>query len=202
MSHTHTNLLSHFFTNQTLIDVFLFFLLNPQEETYLAHIVSSTGKGLIQVQRTLKRLLETGLIYKTIRHKKTYYKADQQHIAYDDVKNLVLKAKIFSDAFKEDIDFLKTKVDYGFIYGSVAKGTCRSESDIDIFFVGNLTYYDTGSFVSHLSSALVQEVNVAIFSPENLRVELKNKNSFVSHVCNDPKIWLFGDKNEFEKLYR
>lgn len=196
------SLLSHLFTNQTLIDVFLYFLLNPQEEVYLARIVESTGKALIQVQRTLKRLVEAGLILKATRHKKTYYKADHQHVAYDDMRKLILKAKIFSDPFKNDLEKLKNKVSYGFIYGSVAQGSNTPQSDIDIFLVGDLSYDDAGPFIFHLGRELVQEVNVIIFSPRELEKQLSYKNIFVLNVLQEPKIWLFGDKDEFEKIYQ
>jgi len=196
-----TSSLSHFFTNQTLIDVFLFFLLHPHEPTYLAQIVNSTGKALIQVQRTLKRLVEIGLIQKTIQHKRIYYQPDLKHVAYDDIKNLVIKAKIFSDIFKDDVECLKNKVIYGFIYGSVAKGTNSPQSDIDILLIGNLSYGDTGSFIFNLGRELVQEVNVVIFTPHEFLKGIKKENSFISNILQEPKIWIFGDKSEFEKIY-
>src|SRR5437879_12844667 len=116
-------LLSQFFTNKNLIDIFLFFLLHPREDSYLAQIVDTTGKALIQVQRILKRLTASGLILTTKRHKKTYYRPDLNHVAYDDIRNLVIKAKIFSEQFEDIVKSLEKKVSYGFIYGSVAKGT-------------------------------------------------------------------------------
>lgn len=198
---SNTNLLSHFFTNQTLIDVLLFFLLQPHEKAYLAQIVGSTGKALIQVQRTLKRLVETGLIQKSIHYRKTYYQADTKHVAYEDIKQLVVKAKIFSDQFEEDIEKIKTKINYGFIYGSFAKGTNTPFSDIDIFLIGDLTYQDTGPFIFKLSRELAQEVNIVIFTEEEFLRGIGNKNSFISKVLHVPKIWLFGDKSGFEKIY-
>lgn len=195
-------MLSHFFTNQTLIEVLLYFVLNPGQETILSQLVHATDKALIQVQRTLKRLIETGIVLKTTHNRKTAYKVDETHIAYDDLRHLVLKAKIFSDTFKEDIATFRGKVDYGFIFGSVAKGTNTKESDIDIFLVGNLTYEDVGPFMFHLGSHLVQEVNVVIFLPSRFQNEIENKSSFVEAILHSPKIWLFGDKSEFEKIYR
>src|SRR5262245_37321444 len=103
-------LLSHFFTNQTLVDVLLFFMLQPSEKAYLSQIVDSTGRALILVQRTLKRLVETGLILKSIDHGKTYYRADLKHVAFDDIKHLIIKTKIFSESFKNDIEILNKKV--------------------------------------------------------------------------------------------
>lgn len=195
-------LLSHFFSNQTLIDVFLYFLLNPGEDVYLARIVDSTGKALIQVQRALKRLVDSGLVWKTTHHKRSYYKADRHHIAFDEMLQLTIQAKIFSDMFKEDLEYLSGKVDFGFIYGSVAKGSNTPESDIDILFVGNLTYDDIGSFMFKLGQELVQEVNIIIFSSKEMSKLIAAENSFITNVLQEPKIWLFGDKSEFKEIYK
>ena len=193
-----TFLLSHFFTNQTLVDVLLFFLLQPHEKAYLRQIVDSTGKALILVQRTLKRLVETGLIQKSTHHRKTYYQADSKHVAYEDIKHLIIKAKIFSDEFQNDIENIVSKTTYGFIYGSFAKGTNTPSSDIDILLIGNLTYRDAAPFIFNLGRELAQEVNLVILKPDEF---LKGrKNSFISKVLHEPKIWLFGDKSEFEEV--
>jgi predicted nucleotidyltransferase len=187
--------------NQTLIDVCLYFVLNPGEEAYLARIVEGTGKVLIQVQRTLKRLIDCGLVLKTSKHKKNTYKLDNTHIAYEEIRNLALKAKIFSETFERDLKELQNKVDYGFIYGSVAKGTNTSQSDIDLFFVGNLTYEDVSPFIFKLGRELVQEVNVVLFTPRELEKLIEEKNAFIDSVLKESKIWLFGEKSEFEKTY-
>lgn len=196
------SLLSHFFPNPTLLDVFLYLVLKPSEETYLARIVDSTGKALIQVQRTLKRLVDCGLITKVCHHKRTYYKADKKHVAYDEMRQLAIQAKIFSEPFKAYLERLQTKVDYAFIYGSVAKGSNTAESDIDLFFVGNLTHDDVRSFSFELGRELVQEVNVIIFSSSKLEKLIKDNDPFITNVLRDPKIWLFGDKSEFKEIYK
>lgn len=196
------SLLAHFFPNQTLLDVFLYFVLKPSEETYLARIVDATDKALIQVQRTLKRLVDCGLITKVHRHKRTYYKADKTHVAYDEIRQLAIQAKIYSEPFKAYLEHLQDKVDYAFIYGSVAKGSNTAESDIDLFFVGNLTHDDVRSFSFELGRELVQEVNVIIFSPSKLEKLIKDNDPFIINVLRDPKIWLFGDKSEFKEIYK
>ena len=114
---------------------------------------------------------------------------------------IVIKAKIFSEIFAKDIEILKNQIDYGFIFGSVAKGTNSSQSDLDIFLIGSLRYEDIGSFMFNLGRELVQEVNVVIFSQQKFLKTIKEGNSFISTVLQEPKIWLFGDKSEFEKIY-
>lgn len=197
-----TALLSHFFSNQAFIDILLFFLLQPGKECYLNQVKDGTGKALLQVQRTIKRLSETGLIQKSSHHNRIYYKADHKHIAYEEMRQLIIKAKIFSDLFKVDLERLEDKICYGFIYGSVAKGTNTEASDIDIFFIGNLTYHELSPFIFNLSRELVQEVNAVIFTPQEFCHGIKDKNPFIMNVLQEPKIWLFGDKYEFEAAYR
>lgn len=197
----HMPLFSHVFSNQTLIDVFLYFVLNPSEDTYLARIVDATGKALIQVQRTIKRLVDGGLIVQSTRHNKTYYRLDTKHVAYDHFKQLALQAKIFSDPFQQDLDRLQNRVDFAFIYGSVASGLNTPASDIDLFFVGSLSHDDVQPLACTLGRELVQEVNTIVFSPAKLEKLIQEKNPFIGNVLQSPKIWLFGDKNEFKAIY-
>lgn len=199
---SQTAMLSHFFPSQTLLDVLLYFILKPCNDIYLARVVDSTGKALIQVQRTVKRLLDCGLLVKTTRHKKNYYKIDVKHIAYDELKTLAIQAKVFSEAFEADLKRLQNKVDFAFVYGSVAKGSNTPESDIDLFFVGSLTHEDVQTFAFNFGRELVQEVNVTVFSPSKLEKLIADNDPFILNVLRDPKIWLFGEKNEFKKVYQ
>lgn len=99
--------------------------------------------------------------------------------------------------FKKDLEHFEEKIDFGFIFGSVAKGSNTPESDIDIFFLGDLTYEDVSSFMFNLQRELLQEVNVIIFSEWELSKRIADKDPFITNVLKEPKIWLFGDKNEF-----
>jgi predicted nucleotidyltransferase len=193
---------SQFFPNQTLMDVFLYFILNPVEETYLARIVESTDKALIQVQRSIKRLVDSGLVSKSTHHNKTYYKTNTKHVAYDELRHLAIQAKIFSAPFEADLQHLENKVDFAFVYGSIAKGSNTPESDIDLFFVGSLSHDDIRSFIFMLGRELVQEINVIILSPSKLEKLIADQDPFILNVIKGSKIWLFGDKNEFKEIYQ
>jgi predicted nucleotidyltransferase len=123
-------------------------------------------------------------------------------VAYEDLQRVALRSKILSPAFKKELQQVEKKVTYGFIYGSFAKGSAHAMSDLDIFLVGDMTHYDLGSFFFNLGRELVCEVNVTIFSLNQLREGMKNEGSFLSNVLNGPKIWLFGNKHEFERLLK
>lgn len=189
--------LEKLFPSETFIDVLLFFILHPQEETYLARIVRATGKLLIQVQRALKRLEEAGLIKKIIRGDKAYYQANSHHSVFKDLKPVLIKTLIFSHKMENALSLITPKIAYGFIFGSMARNQDSTISDVDIFFVGNLTFEEAGLLSYPLSIELGREVNTVIYTLKDFKTKIKEKHTFISEVIRNPKIWLFGDEQEF-----
>lgn len=194
--------LEKIFPNKAFVQVLLFFILNPQEETYLARIVRATSKALIQVQRALKRLEESGLITKILRGNKAYYQANSTHTAFKDLKQLIIKTVIFSEPLSQELASIREKITYGFIYGSTAKNLESPESDIDLFLIGDLSFDEAGHLSFPLSIELGREVNSVIYSPKEFRKKIKENSPFIADVIQSQKIWLFGDENEFKKICR
>src|SRR5262249_46903218 len=144
--------------------VLLFFLLHPQEETHLMRIVRATGKMLVQVQRALKRLEESGLVKKILRGNKTYYQANASHSVFKDLKQVLIRTIIFSDRIEGELLSIKKKIVYGFIYGSTARNTDTPTSDVDLFLIGNLSFEEAGHLSYPLSLELGKEVNTVIYA--------------------------------------
>jgi predicted nucleotidyltransferase len=194
--------LEKIFPSRAFVDVLLFFLLHPQEETYLARIVRATGKVLIQVQRVLKRLEESGLIRKIWRGNKSYYQANATHPAFKDLKQLLIKTVVLSDNLEKEYSQIREKIHFGFIFGSTAKNADTSLSDIDLFLIGTLTLEEAGYLSYPLSVELGREVNTVVCTIKDFKAKIKQQHTFIREVIHNPKIWLFGDEHEFEKICR
>ncbi|HXF29250.1 MAG TPA: hypothetical protein VN457_05320, partial [Chlamydiales bacterium] len=118
------------FPNPTFVDVLLFFLLHPREEIYQAALVQATKGTLMQVQRALQRIEAARLITKIKRGNRAYYRANEKHPAFEDLKQAFMKTIVFSDLFTKALRPLKKMILYGFIYGSVARGDETQLSDV------------------------------------------------------------------------
>ena len=188
------------FPNPSFVDVLILFLLHPDEEIYQSRIVSTTGRALMQVQRALRRLQETGLITKTKSGNRVYYKANRKHPGFEEIKKALLKTVIFGDTIKKALIPLKKKIQFGFIYGSVARAEESPISDIDLFLVGDLGIRDVASILGNVSHQLEREINPTIYPLREFKKKLKEKNSFIIEVIHGAKIWLIGEENEFEKM--
>src|SRR6185295_10557720 len=79
------------FPNPTFVDVLLFFLLHPREEIYQAALVQATKGTLMQVQRALQRIEAARLITKIKRGNRAYYRANEKHPAFEDLKQAFMK---------------------------------------------------------------------------------------------------------------
>jgi predicted nucleotidyltransferase len=194
--------LDKIFPSSTFVDVLLFFLLHPQEETYLARVVRATGKLLIQVQRTVKRLEASGLVKKIKHGNKTFYRANASHAAFKDLKQMLIKTVIFSSKIEKELSLIKEKIVYGFIFGSTARNCDTTDSDIDLFLVGNLNHEHASHFSFSLSIEFGRAVNTVIYTLKDFKKKVKEEHSFITEVIRNPKIWLFGNEEEFEKIYR
>lgn len=197
-----TTSLEKIFPNKAFIDVLLFFLLHPEEETYLSRIVRATGKVLIQVQRALKRLEASGLVRKIQRGKGAYYQANKDHSAFKDLKAVLIKTIIFSDRLEHELARFRKKIVYGFIFGSTASNRDSPTSDVDLFLIGSLTFKEAGHLSYALSTELGREVNTVIYTLKDFKTKLQDKHTFITEVVQHPKMWLFGNEDEFEKICR
>jgi predicted nucleotidyltransferase len=189
-----------FFPNPTFVDILVLFLMHPEQERYQSSIVTSTGKALMQVQRILKRLEETGLITKVMRGNRAYYRANRKHPAFEDIKRVLLKTVVIGEALKTALIPLKKKVHFAFIFGSIARSEETADSDIDLFLVGDLKLREMATFLGSFRDQVGREINPVIYPVSEFKEKLKQKNNFLIEVLNSPKIWLMGDESEFAKM--
>lgn len=188
------------FSNPALVDVLAIFLAHPDEEFYQSSIVESTECALMQVQRALKRLEESGLIEKNKSGNRVYYRANKKHPAFQDIKNALFKTVLFGDLLKGSLNTLGKKIKFGFIYGSFASGKESSTSDIDLFIIGDLGIRDIASILNEYGRKLGREINPTVYSEKEFKSKITQKNPFINEILNCPKIWLIGEESEFKKM--
>ncbi|HSX38589.1 MAG TPA: nucleotidyltransferase domain-containing protein [Chlamydiales bacterium] len=174
--------------------------MNPYQEFYQASIVKETGKALIQVQRSLKVLERTGLIETKRRGRMVYYHADHSHPAFEDLKKAFLKTVGIGDQLRTLLRKHRQHIDLVWIFGSVARGEERADSDIDLIFVSNRSLLELSKIVGPISRKIKRELNAVFVTPDELRQKIISNDYFISDIILRPKIWLIGDDHELERL--
>lgn len=190
------------FANPSLAVTLSLFLMNPEDEFYQSDIVKKTGHALVQVQRAVKILEEIGLISSERRGRMVYYKAVRYHPGFEDLKKLFFKTITLGENIRKSLDQFHKKIEWAFIFGSVAKGNESADSDIDLFIIADLSLRELSKVLGPLSRELRRDVNPILLEKDEFIKRIMENDHFITEVVLAPKIWLIGDENEFENMVK
>jgi predicted nucleotidyltransferase len=167
----------------------------PDESFYTNEIVRWAAMGRGTVRRELDRLVSSGLLVVTREGNQLHYQANHACPIYQDLLNIVKKTIGVVDVLKYALLPLDSEIDFAFVYGSVAKGEETAKSDIDVFIASeSLAFADVMNVLTIAEEELGRPVNPSIYSREDIRKKLKNKNAFLIRLIEQPKLWVKGDE--------
>ncbi len=106
---------------------------------------------------------------------------------------------LFGDILKEALKSINKNIKFGFIYGSFAIGKESSNSDIDMFVMGELGIRDIANILSKSGRKLGREINPTVYSEKEFTKKIKEKNPFIKDILHRPKIWLIEMKMNLKK---
>jgi predicted nucleotidyltransferase len=83
-----------------------------------------------------------------------------------------------------------------FVYGSVAKATDQSASDIDLMIMSDsLTYGEVFGALERVTRTVGRKVNPTVYTAEFSK-RARSKNTFVARVLEQPKLWVIGSEHD------
>lgn len=173
---------------------------HPEEAYYLRQIARSTSSGLGAVQRELRLLAAAGVIRRTVRGNQVYFQANERSPIFADLKGLVTKTMGAGDALRSALAPLASKIRVAFIFGSVARGDERPDSDIDVLLVATAGFDEVVSAFAKPQQSLSREINPTVYPPEEFRSKLGAGHHFLTSVFQQPKIFLVGDELDLKRL--
>lgn len=89
---------------------------------------------------------------------------------------------------------LAKRIAAAFVYGSVAKKTDTSASDVDLMVLSDdLAYPDLYAALESASAAIGRTVNPTILTRKELAKRVRAKEAFTTRVLAQPKSWIIGD---------
>lgn len=173
---------------------------HPERSFYASEIIRRVRSGTGAVERELSRLQSSGLVTVERIGNQKHYRANPDSPIFAELKSLVLKTIAFAEPLKESLKPLSDKIDAAFIYGSVAKGTDTARSDIDLMVIGNdLDYAGLYSALQDAEVKLSRKVSPTFLSPADWKRKAAEKGSFVSKINAQPKIFVFGAVEDFQR---
>ena len=172
------------------------------EEFYFREIARSTGTTPSSLQRELAALARAGIIDRTVRGHQVYFRANRACPVFDELRGLVVKTFGVADVLRSALRPLAGRIEAAFIYGSVARGEERAESDIDLFVIGKVSSGEVIEALAKAERRLGREINPTVFPPAEFAGKARERNHFLTTVLAERKLFLIGGEDELESLAR
>ena len=172
----------------------------PDRAFYLREIAAKVGSGMGQVQRELGRLTRAGILRRFEQGRHVFYQADRRCPIFDELRGLVVKTVAGSDHLRRALAELEDRIAVAFVFGSVARGDDRAESDLDLFVVGEVSLQEVVAAIDPIQRTLGREINPTVYRPAELRSKLEGGHHFLTAVLADEKIFVIGTQDELGEL--
>lgn len=92
------------------------------------------------------------------------------------------------------------RIEFGFVYGSVARGEEGPASDVDLMIVGQVSFREVIGALQRAQQQLAREVNPTVYSPREFRDRLSGRHPFLAAVMNAPRLMILGTDDELAGL--
>jgi DNA-binding transcriptional ArsR family regulator len=173
---------------------------HSEQQFYLREVVRRTETALGAAQRELKQLTDAGLISRARRGNQVYYQANSANPIFAELKSILTKTAGIRDVLRQALEPVKDRVRVAFIYGSVAHGTEKASSDIDVMVIGDIGFGEVTSHLSAVESKLGREINPTVYPPLEYVAKVKKRNHFLRSVLEQKKVFVVGDEHELRRL--
>lgn len=173
---------------------------NPDRSFYGNELFRLTNSGKGALQRELARLQRVGLVNMEIIGKQKHYRANQASPIFEELHGIVIKTFGLADVLRNALVPFSSKIAVAFVYGSVAKRTDTSQSDIDMFIVSDdLSYSELIGALETAESKLARKISPTLQSRADLDRKRAEGNSFVIRVLEQPKVFIIGSEDDLAK---
>lgn len=165
-------------------------LLSPDREHTLSELVRLGGSGRGATQVVVDNLLKAGIVNDRRQANLRLFTANTAHPLFSELRAIALKTFGLADRVRGALAELGDGVDLAFIFGSFAKGTDVSSSDIDLMVVGTADLFAVTAALGPAETEIGRPIHANVYAPDEWAKVRTDK--VVGRILAGPKIVLVG----------
>lgn len=164
----------------------------PNRSYYTKEILRLTGMGVATIKRELDRMLASGILRMTRIGNQHHYQANPQCPIYGELIGIVKKTFGVTEVIRQALEPLAGKIEWAFVFGSVASGKETATSDIDLLIIGEAGFAEVVGALYPVQETLGREVNPKIYRKEEWTRMKTAKDAFITEVLAKPRMDVIG----------
>lgn len=171
-----------------------------RKKFYLSQLVAETKYVSRSIEEELTKLKTLELIVATRDGNRVYYTANEQHPLFPDLRNIVMKSTGLRDILASALP--NDSIQVAFVFGSIAQGTERAESDIDLMVIGSISNLELASRLGAIADQVGRVINPHVFDSSEIEERLARRDHFLTSVINQPKLFVIGNEHNLGDLVK
>ncbi len=170
----------------------------PDKWWYLSELADRLNTRPSSLQRELSALVASGILAHRRDGKRTYVKAQTESPVFRELRQLFEKTAGVLPVLERMLQPFRDKIQCAFVYGSVARSTEHSMSDVDLMVIGKAGLADLSPVLRKVEARIDREVNVTSYSLEEFRRKVESKDHFLTAVLKGHKQFVKGGQVDLD----
>ncbi len=168
----------------------------PGRRFQSAELIRLARSGTGATHRLLRRLAESGLVLMNTEGRQKYYQANPDAPVFEELLGLIRKTVGLVGPLRNALTPLAPRIHSAFVYGSVASGEDRADSDIDLMVIAeDLDYPTLFEALQPAEEQLTRPVNPNLMPPGEWRRKCAEPDGFVARIRDRPRLFVLGDED-------
>jgi len=168
----------------------------PERVFGSSEIIRQAGSGTGAAHRQLLRLEKVGLVRVTWVGNQKHYQANPDSPIFAELHGLIVKTVGLLEPLRAALAPLAKEIELAFVFGSVAKGTDKAGSDVDLLIVSDtLSYPDLYEALQRAEAVLARPVQPTVFTRADWKKRRGERDSFVRRIAEQPKYLVIGNED-------
>lgn len=171
----------------------------PDRRFQSAELIRLAGSGTGAVHRQLQRFVEAGLVAVSQEGNQKYYSARKDAPVFPELHGLVVKTVGVIEPLRAALAPVAGNIDLAFVFGSIAKGSERAGSDLDLLVVtDDLAYADIYSALAPAERTLARTINPTVYTRAEWKKKRTRHDSFAARITAQPRLFVIGSDDGAE----
>jgi predicted nucleotidyltransferase len=169
----------------------------PERRFQSAELIRLAKGGVGAVHRQLARLAASDLVTVTRTGNQKHYQARRDSPVFEELHKLIVKTVGVAEPLRQALGRRTGAIRAAFVYGSLAKGTDRARSDIDLMVISDsLRYSDLFETLQAAEAVLGRTINPTVMTVAQWRARRARGDSFAARVAGQSRVFVIGSDDD------
>ncbi|MCK6412140.1 MAG: nucleotidyltransferase domain-containing protein [Azonexus sp.] len=175
-------------------------LLNPEVSYHVRELARLTGTAAGTLHKELSKLAKVGVLTKRQQGNQVRYQANLNCPVFPELAGLFRKSVGAVSVLAEALRPLMPTPQLVLVFGSMARGDARPDSDVDVLVVSDCDFATVVKALYPAQAVLQREINPVVYNAVEFSRRVGAGEYFVRSILANPHLFVIGNADDLGKL--